>query len=972
MAGARAPLAPLAVAALLLALGVAEEARAVAPNLEWRTLLTPHFRVHYHRGETALADRMAHLGEEVLPVLAKALGHFPADPIHIILTDETDSANGLADVLPYNHVLLFAAVPDVGSGLGDFDEYRRMLLTHELAHIVHLDDISGLPALANRIIGKQLSPNLVAPRWLIEGLAVWLETTLTSRGRGTSSLTDMVIRAQIYDGLLPSIDEFTTNRRAYPGATAPYLYGGRFMSFIARRHGADAIGEMTHRYGGRVVPYGLNIVAKDATGEDFVSMYEAWVEEERALAAAVLERVVDPTPFRILPGLAPIVHGLRFAKSGRAALVVVPRDDDPELVFYESPKAGAVEAPRTLSALGPELGRLRTSEGLGAFTPDGQRFVAVVSDVVEHRFRFRDLEVIDLSTWTRRRRTEGARLSDPDVGLRGGQAEIAAVSQQAGHTRIVRLTVDGDDPPRTEVDRGPAAQLFSPRYSPDGRALAYGVAEASGIRRLILRDLEDGAERELCSGPSLLHDPRFSADGLSLLYTDDRDGIFDVYAVDLQGSAVSRRTRVTTGVFEPIESPDGTRLFARVATSGGFSLGEVTSARAPALPPPPPPALRTLTASATLSVFPEEPYSPWETLLPKAYILGLSLTRSSVQLSLSINGSDAIERHGYRLDLFYSGEAERLGFDLVYTNHQLWTPLTISARLDATPYLATYRPFDRSGDVLTSRFILRGGLDIPLGDWRVGHGFSFSYDIELRTAVDGPPLDPFQRAPRLSPELRLAGVGAAWRISTVRNYEDSISLARGFAFDIGLHAQHPALGSELRVLELSAHFAAFIPAPWLKSHIFALRLSGGTSLGAPDDRAAYALGGLPVRNLFQDLISGGGFGADVIRGFLPGARRGASFYVGTLEYRMLLFRVERGLDTVPLFFDRVSFAAFVDAGDAPRDTPALADLAVGVGGELRAEIAVLYYVPITFRGGYGRGFGAGATDDVYLVLGGSF
>lgn len=97
------------------------------------------------------------------------------------------------------------------------------------------------------------------------------------------------------------------------------------MSFIARRHGADAIGEMTHRYGGRVVPYGLNIVAKDATGEDFVSMYEAWVEEERALALAVLERVADPTPFHLVPGQAPTVHGLRFARDGRAALVQVPR-----------------------------------------------------------------------------------------------------------------------------------------------------------------------------------------------------------------------------------------------------------------------------------------------------------------------------------------------------------------------------------------------------------------------------------------------------------------------------------------------------------------------------------------------------------------------------------------------------------------------------------------------------------------------
>jgi hypothetical protein len=94
-----------AVAIALATLATASPSWAVAPNLDWRTILTPHFRVHYHRGETALADRMAHLGEEVLPVLAKALGHFPEDPIHIILTDETDSERP-ADVLPYNRAPL--------------------------------------------------------------------------------------------------------------------------------------------------------------------------------------------------------------------------------------------------------------------------------------------------------------------------------------------------------------------------------------------------------------------------------------------------------------------------------------------------------------------------------------------------------------------------------------------------------------------------------------------------------------------------------------------------------------------------------------------------------------------------------------------------------------------------------------------------------------------------------------------------
>ncbi|MFO0724935.1 MAG: hypothetical protein U1E65_14235 [Myxococcota bacterium] len=956
------PRAPLAALALLLAFAAPQESRAVAPNIDWRTVLTPHFRVHFHRGEAALADRVAHLAEEALALLSKRLGHEPEDPIHIVLTDETDSANGLADVLPYNRVLLYAAVPDVGSSLGDFDEYRRLLVTHELAHVVHLDDISGLPRLANRIIGKQLSPNLVAPRWLIEGLAVWMETALTSKGRARSSLSDSLIRAQIYDGNLPAIDEFTTSRRLYPGGSSPYLYGGRFIQFIADRHGSDAIGEITHRYGGRVVPYGLNIVARESTGEDFVTLYDAWVEHEKALATEVLERVPEPTAFSLIPGLPAIVRGLRFAKDGSAALVHSPRDDDDSIVFYGPSEEG----------LGPERLRVRTNEGLGAFSADGQRFVATISDTYAHRFRFRDLEIIDVRTGDRLRRTHGARLSDPDVGLLAGAETIVAVGQAAGHTRIMRMSLDGQDEPAVLVDRGPSATLFSPRISPDGSLLIYGSADADGTRRLWLRALATGEEHTIYESQGLAHGPRFSADGRALLFTDDRDGIFDIYAIDLATGALGRRTQVRTAAFEPIEDPSGARLFATLGTSSGFTLGEVRRTRS-ATAAPPLPALRpTLTASSSLSVYAEEPYNAWETLLPKAYTGSFSLTRSAAELTLSIKGSDAIERHAYRLDVFYSGEAERLGFDLSYTNHQLWMPISLAAHLDATPFLSTYRPYGRSGDVLTSRWIMRAGVDIPLGDWQVGHGFSFSYTLEVRTAVDGPPKDPFQGAPSYNPELRLSGVGLSYRLSTVRGFEDSISSARGISFDIGANGQHPALGSDLRVLSLTAHFSAFLPMFYGFNHVLALRLSGGTSVGAPEDRPAFSLGGLPVRNLFADLINETSFGADVIRGYAPGARRGASYYLGTAELRMPIFRLERGLDTVPIYFERLTAAAFADAGDAPRSTPRLADVAVGVGGELRVELTILYYVPITLRGGYARGLTRDGIDDAYLVLGGSF
>src|SRR5215813_4750727 len=160
------------LAALTLASG---RAFAGDPTLQWRTLETEHFRIHFYQGEEKTARALAVRAERAHRILSPLLGHAPSRPTHIVLTDDVDSANGSASVLPYNLIHLFASGPESESVLNDFDDWFNLLITHEYSHILHIDNVSGLPTLANVVLGlglgKVYAPNQVQPRWFIEGLA---------------------------------------------------------------------------------------------------------------------------------------------------------------------------------------------------------------------------------------------------------------------------------------------------------------------------------------------------------------------------------------------------------------------------------------------------------------------------------------------------------------------------------------------------------------------------------------------------------------------------------------------------------------------------------------------------------------------------------------------------------------------------------------------------------------------------------
>lgn len=963
---ARAP-APVALA-LALAFFFALDASAVAPRRTWRTVVTPHFRVHYHEGEAALAVRAAELAEHALRDLSVLLGNLPEEPIHLVLTDETDSANGFAQTLPYDVIVLYAAVPEPIGSLSDYDDYLRMLLVHELSHVVHLDTVRGLPRAVNRIFGKIVSPNHVQPRWMIEGLATWLESYYTAGGRVRSALFDMILRAQVLADRFPRLDEITTYARDYPGGSAAYLYGGRLLDYIARNHGTEAIAEISNAYAARVLPYGINIVARSVTGAGFVDHWDAWVAEEHARARSMAARIHARglrQGSKVL-GLGESVRNARFGPRGELLLIDSPRDDDLELVIAEGlePATGT-----TALALRGRVRRFRTSGGESAFTPDGQRLITVVSDVVQRRFRYRDLELLELDTGLRRRLTEGARLSEPDLAPDG--RTIVAAAQGANRTWLVTLALDDEAPPRVVLPPRDGVQVFTPRWSPDGKRLAYAVMRRDGTRSIEVLELDGGEQRVLTRSSALDQSPVWSPDGRSIYFSSDRGNVFNIHRVSADGQDLVRVTNVLTGAFEPAIDPRGELLVFSLGTAEGFDLHALPlGARTFTADPAP---LRPVSsATSTAIVYPEEPYAPWESLLPKAYFFDLFASSEGVALAATINGDDALAMHGYRLRLAFDSAYDRLGYSAVYVNRTQPTPINLSSSLTATRYAGSYLPSSGPRDQPISIWTARVGLDVPLGWWDVGSGLSFSYSVELRRALEGPPLDPFQPEPRSRGNLTLASVNASWYVSTTRGFEETLGNVEGVAFDVGLRLHHPALGSDLRVLELSSHLTGYLGMPWSRKQVLAGRLSAGISAGEASERSAYVLGGLPIRDVLSDALDNIRFGSDVLRGYAPGALVGRSFYLGTVEYRMMVFELERGIESLPFYADRLHLAVFVDAGDTPNGAPSLDGLRAGAGAELRLDLVAGYFLPLDLRLGYARGLTEDGIDDFYLVLGGAF
>jgi len=932
--------------------------------VRWHTIETPHFLVHYHDGLEALGQRTARVAEEAHAILSPLLDWQPGARTHVVVSDFGDDANGLARVVPYNLVQVFAAVPEARSSLGDYDDWLRGLVYHEYTHILHLDTMGGLHLTLNAIFGKSVAPNAALPRWYTEGLATYHESMRTGAGRSRNALYAMILRCAALESRLLSLGTASGAPTLWPGLTAWYLYGAYFVTYLAATRGEEKLRDFNHRYGERWLPLAVNRTAKEVFGQDFVSLWREWqgaLLGESLADWVVLRAKGGPTPMR---SLTPVAYGHDHVRvhPGQEAISFVHSDGKGAraLVLYDL-ASGATR--KVVDAVG---------SGRHAWAPDGKQLVVARTEVVDRLYAFGDLHWVNAADGAMRPLTRGLRAREPDISPDG--RHVVFVVSRVGTSDLMRLDLQTQDLEVLYAGQG-LEQLSSPAFSPDGAQVVVSrfVEGPPAQRDLFLFSLEDRRWTRLTDDGAQDVEPIFAPDGLSIIYSADHEGVFDLFRCVLATGQITRISRSIGGTFGPAVARDG-RLFA---TRYGAEGNEIVTFTAPAqeakveLGGRP----RALIRYGDVGVaYPERSYQPWRYLWPRAWFPEF-LTTFSLEgaLGLTLSGGDPVGRHRWVGNLSYDTYVESAAFSLAYAF--VGWPIDLSLGLSHTPQLRRIS-VDGQGRNYTedqNRLTLYGGLPFPGSDhW---FGFDFGYEVAHFAVRDSLPRaeDPLARSTVLPEGGFFNSLWLSWSFARLKSFAESISTAWGWVVSTSLRLRSPLLGSEYQSFDISAAAQLYLPMPWPDNHVWALRLAGGVGWADYRRRGLYALGGIGEQDLVRTLMEQvGGVGGALLRGYPVAAFWGDHYVLGNLEYRFPLLENNFGYETLPFFVGRLSGALFADYGAAWFGTLRADDLRLGVGGELRLRTHLSYYLPATFRLGYAFGAQRGGLHHVYLVLGNEF
>ena len=255
------------------------------PSYRWQTITTPHFLIHYHQGLEETGARTAVLAEEIHAALTPLMGWEPKDRTHVILTDNIDASNGSATFFPNNRIEIFVSAPgaDPSSPLEFYDDWLELVLTHEYAHILHLDQAFDTTASIRRVFGRNplTFPNAYSPLWLIEGFATLVESEMTEAGRLKGTYVDMVLRTSAIEGTWFTEAQASGLTAAWPGGSARYFYGAKFLEYVARTEGMERVREFFHEYASSPIPFRVELTSLDIFGRSFNEMYDVWSQAAR-------------------------------------------------------------------------------------------------------------------------------------------------------------------------------------------------------------------------------------------------------------------------------------------------------------------------------------------------------------------------------------------------------------------------------------------------------------------------------------------------------------------------------------------------------------------------------------------------------------------------------------------------------------------------------------------------------------------
>jgi|GEM_PF-1146767 len=929
--------------------------------VEYNTLESEHFRLHYPKEYEVVAREILTMAEDIHDNLQPILNWVPESKVDLVLQDNGDDANGFSQVYPYNRIVLYTAPPESRMQLDDYDDWMRILVAHEYTHTLHLDNKSGLPAIINMIFGKIFNPNLTNPHWISEGFAIASESRETLGGRNRSSLYDMFMRMDVLGGNFQTLDQISGTPTTWPQASIYYLYGAFFTRYIADRFGDDIFGSIAYLYGRQVIPYGLNAIMEEVSGYDYVELYEDWqnyIFEQYREQQELIERY-PVTEGDVLTETGGVYNWLQMMPDGRHA------------VFYRNRGHKRSGWYRMDIETGEEslIKRMNSCAG-GSLSLDGREIIVSAPTIRLGRFYHHDLFSLDIASGSLTRLTHDKRSTMPALGPHN--RFIAYVAYGFMNTELViydryRGTY------RTPLSRKQFDQVLDPAYSPDGKHIAFVGTKRGGYKDLYLLDVETNAVTRLTNNRALEVNPRYSRDGQYLYYTTDLTGVYNVVRRHVLSGAVERLTNVIGGAFSAAPIPEDRGLMFVGYSHTGYDIHRYMYP--PDFQPIPAPSLdfrgyHLIPTPQQVEILGPRRYSPFPSLYPHIWLPSSGQDYAGNTIGIRIEGTDATSSHSWSMEVDYGIESRDVTFAGGYFNSVYPLRFNMSFSHSSQTLDKGAVKDGKNVDFHETFYNAAIGTSYSFGGLtpEYSQNISLSYNFSYTRGINNYSFDPAEGELKLPETGMNAGISIGWSYGDREYQPDSIGSAFGRGLSFSASFRHRSLGSQYNSIILSAGASYYVRIPFTETHTIAARINGGFATGDYNYRRFFYLGGPPPINLVSNLLYNERQFGVYLRGYPSYAIGGDRFVMLKSEYRFSLWEINRGIYTLPLFFQKLHGAVFFDAANAWETGFEVGDTVKAVGAELRLDMVLGYYAYATLRFGYARGLDDKGENQVFLLL----
>ena len=561
--------------------------------VQWQTIHTEHFNVHYSQENADWARSAANELEIVRSKVLEQQNRALEEVVDVVVFDPLNAANGFA--LPVSNkplMALFTTPPQSDTVISNNSGWQQLLVLHEYIHLVHL-------AQPTRSNWRQELRNIwdlyditysEMPRWAAEGYATLLESKMTGRGRLFDNYSEAILTEFAQQGALPSYGQLSSSDGGYLAGSMAYLMGARFLAWLEKNYSEQTLDAVWTRMQG-VKQRDFDEAFAGVFGDPPGKLYRRFIAEytyqamskEQSEQSLTSELWLALNLYASNPVLSPNNEQLAVVerdKDGKTQLSLYSTEDNLKAAeeFQKTQQELLADDPKDIADKPPEVFKRKQKTLLNQINNAGIQNPQWLNDDVLYFSAYSRVDHIDhqrlsdIFSW-HTKTGEVTQLTE-SAGLRrftitdNGQT-LYAEQVKGGYSELVRVDLQtGQSQPLFEKNL--ATVYDYPIISPDQQQLAFLKTEFNHNWQLYIQDLngQKSIAVPMPKGYQYLSQPSWSDDGKQLYFVAGLAGATDIYRYDLTAQRLYKLTQGQQAVANPLPFKAGELLYFSISSDG--------------------------------------------------------------------------------------------------------------------------------------------------------------------------------------------------------------------------------------------------------------------------------------------------------------------------------------------------------------------------------------------------------------------